>query len=473
MALSKELLNRRIPQILASYFIAGATFILFMDWLVNRYDLAEYYTTMALFGIIAILPSVVILSYFHGAPGKDEWNRIEKIGIPVNMIFIIAVFFIGHKVNWWFESDQVIENNNFYVNITSSENYLKFYDNYESFFDTRFNSNQFLVESINDSLLEKIIISVYRKIAGSFFSQGINVDVNILKEESEVFDQLYHPVINPLTKSQQDTLSSRMDDILFILKENYMHYDDLLPNSIIRYFIYHITDLETSEKFYSFQRTSHWGDALRTHASSQYSGWGEKYFIDDKMLIDLIEDLSNKAEGIIFARKYGGWFNGEVIEKLDHDLIKIKLYDPGSVKKRMQLKSVRQYVWGEDGLNIMMEDYGQIIDYLKNTEPKKIWDYGQTRSDSEDWANKLKVYDETEFQKEIDNAISYMLAHKEELREKENTGYFKTMHSSNDQTFSYYIDIISVEDSIAIGKITGSKQPVYTVREGDFTIISK
>ena len=132
--------------------------------------------------------------------------------------------------------------------------------------------------------------------------------------------------------------------------------------------------------------------------------------------------------------------------------------------------TVRQYVWGEDGLNIMMEDYTQILDYLKNTEPRQIWDYGQTRSDSEDWANKLKVYDETEFQKEIDNAISNMLAHKEELREKENTGYFKTIHSSNDQTFSYFIDIISVEDSIAIGKITGSKQPVYTVREGDFTI---
>ena len=139
----------------------------------------------------------------------------------------------------------------------------------------------------------------------------------------------------------------------------------------------------------------------------------------------------------------------------------------------MKLKTMRRYVWGKDGLNIMMEDYMQIIDYLKNTEPKKIWDYGQTRSDSEDWANKLKVYDETEFQKEIDNAISSMLAHKEELREKENAGYYKKIHSSNDQTFSYFLDVISVEDSIAIAKITGSRQPVYIVREGDFIIISK
>ena len=99
---------------------------------------------------------------------------------------------------------------------------------------------------------------------------------------------------------------------------------------------------------------------------------------------------------------------------------------------------MRRYVWGEDGLNIMMEDYMQIIDYLKNTEPKKIWDYGQTRSDSDDWSNKLKVYDETEFQKEIDNAISVMLANKEELRDNENAGYYKNNHSINDQTFSYF-----------------------------------
>ena len=89
MKFYKELLSRRIPQILGSYFFAGTSFILFMDWLVGRYEIPEYYTTMALFGILAILPSVTILSYFHGAPGKDDWNKIEKIGIPVNIIFIL------------------------------------------------------------------------------------------------------------------------------------------------------------------------------------------------------------------------------------------------------------------------------------------------------------------------------------------------------------------------------------------------
>ena len=81
----KELLDRRVPQILGSYFIGATTLIFFIDWLVAKYGFSDYYTSLALFGLISILPSVIILAYFHGAPGKDEWTRIEKFGIPVNI----------------------------------------------------------------------------------------------------------------------------------------------------------------------------------------------------------------------------------------------------------------------------------------------------------------------------------------------------------------------------------------------------
>ena len=74
----KELLSRRVPQIIGSYFIAGATAIFFIDWLVNRYNLPDYYVSLCLFGLVAIIPTVIIISYFHGAPGKDEWTIIEK-----------------------------------------------------------------------------------------------------------------------------------------------------------------------------------------------------------------------------------------------------------------------------------------------------------------------------------------------------------------------------------------------------------
>ena len=64
MNLIKELIHRRIPRIIGSYLIAGTSLILFIDWLINRYSFPEYYTTLCLFGVIAIMPSVFILAYF-------------------------------------------------------------------------------------------------------------------------------------------------------------------------------------------------------------------------------------------------------------------------------------------------------------------------------------------------------------------------------------------------------------------------
>jgi len=473
MGLYKELLKRRIPQILASYFIAGATFILFMDWVVNRYGLAEYYTTMALFSVIAILPSVIILSYFHGAPGKDQWNKIEKIGIPVNMIFIISIFFIGHKGNWWFKSDHVEENNNFYINLTSSNEYIKYYKNKETPFDNSYTSDKYLIESLHDSLLNKIKSSVFRSVSNDYANHGINIDVSFTKEENEAFDLLYHPILFELTDSEKDTLSNRLDGIINILDEHYIHYDGSLPNTIIRYFIYQITNLNTKENFYSYQTTSSWGESVRTHSSTQYAGWQGKYDISGGELKELIDALSTAAKNKIYQRRYKGGITGEVIEKLDHEMVRIKQYYPGAIKKKMRLKSKREYVWDEGGVDILIEDYMMFVDYMKNTDPVKIWDYGESHPDSE-WANKLKVYDEVAYKEELDQAIVSIIEEIESIREQDTTGGFYDNTVSIDSNFDqYFLEVTAVEDSIVIAKIIGSRNPVFNVRKGDWIFITK
>ena len=79
----KEFLKRNILRIIGSYLIAGTSLVLFIDWLIARYQLPEYYVSIALFCLISIIPSVIILAYFHGAPGKDEWTKIEKYYITL------------------------------------------------------------------------------------------------------------------------------------------------------------------------------------------------------------------------------------------------------------------------------------------------------------------------------------------------------------------------------------------------------
>jgi len=97
----KRLVERRIPHILGSYLVAGTSLILFIEYLVEKYQFPSHYPTLALFALIGILPSVIILSYFHGAPGKDEWTKVEKIGIPLNVLFIALILFFGDSINIW------------------------------------------------------------------------------------------------------------------------------------------------------------------------------------------------------------------------------------------------------------------------------------------------------------------------------------------------------------------------------------
>ena len=99
-SLIKKLLERRIHQILGSYLVAGTSLILFIEYLVDKYQFPSHYPTLALFALIGILPSVVIIAYFHGAPGKDEWTKVEKVGIPINVFFIASILFRGIKWNF-------------------------------------------------------------------------------------------------------------------------------------------------------------------------------------------------------------------------------------------------------------------------------------------------------------------------------------------------------------------------------------
>jgi tetratricopeptide (TPR) repeat protein len=88
-----ELFRRRIPQILGAYLIASWAVLEFGDWAVNRYVLSPYLVDFA-FALLALMaPSVLLLAWFHGAPGRDTWTRLEKIGIPLNLAVAGIVLF--------------------------------------------------------------------------------------------------------------------------------------------------------------------------------------------------------------------------------------------------------------------------------------------------------------------------------------------------------------------------------------------
>ena len=87
----KDLLERRVPQILGIYLAAGWGVLEFTDYIVSRYVLSPHLTDLALMAWALIIPSVVLLAYFHGRPGRDEWSTVEKVGIPINIVLAVGL----------------------------------------------------------------------------------------------------------------------------------------------------------------------------------------------------------------------------------------------------------------------------------------------------------------------------------------------------------------------------------------------
>ena len=91
----RDLNNRRVPQFTGLYLAASWGLIQFINWAVDRYLLSPYLIDLSFVILLSMVPSILILSYFHGNPGKDQWNRIERVVVPANFIISSIVIFIS------------------------------------------------------------------------------------------------------------------------------------------------------------------------------------------------------------------------------------------------------------------------------------------------------------------------------------------------------------------------------------------
>jgi tetratricopeptide (TPR) repeat protein len=92
----RNLTERRVPQVLAIYLGAAFGIVQFVDFVGSRYLLPAVWTDMALLAMAILLPSVLLYTYHHGRPGRDEWQPSEKIFIPFNVLVLVGlVTFVG------------------------------------------------------------------------------------------------------------------------------------------------------------------------------------------------------------------------------------------------------------------------------------------------------------------------------------------------------------------------------------------
>lgn len=98
LSFMKNLLNRRVPQILGIYLAIGWGLVQFVDWLAGRYLLSPYLTDLTFVIFAAMIPTSIVIAYYHGKPGRNRWVWLEKIMLPANIViaaFLVFVIFEG------------------------------------------------------------------------------------------------------------------------------------------------------------------------------------------------------------------------------------------------------------------------------------------------------------------------------------------------------------------------------------------
>lgn len=97
----RELLRRRVPQIVGAYLAAGWVFLEFTSWAVNQYQLSPALSNLVLTTLLLLLPAVALLSWRHGAPGEDRWTRTDAAIIGLTVLLaggVLTSVFRGHEL---------------------------------------------------------------------------------------------------------------------------------------------------------------------------------------------------------------------------------------------------------------------------------------------------------------------------------------------------------------------------------------
>lgn len=87
----RQLLHRRVPQIVGAYFAGSWIFLEFTDWTVDQYALSPALTNFVVTTLLFLLPAVIVLAWRHGAPGQDAWTKTDGAVIGLNLIAAATV----------------------------------------------------------------------------------------------------------------------------------------------------------------------------------------------------------------------------------------------------------------------------------------------------------------------------------------------------------------------------------------------
>ena len=408
-SLIKTLLERRIPQILGSYVVAGTSFILFIEYLIEKYQFPSFYPTLALFALIAILPSVIILAYFHGAPGKDEWTKIEKIGVPINVLFIAGVLFFGDNLNIWNIEERVEEEKpiKYLIYFTSLYDDIEMYEK-SKVLDNLIQNRK--LDTLNNALLDSIRKNINIYLLSEYYSSKKEFIIPTSYADMKFLNK-YNLTIGDLgtSFSEADSIYNRFD------KPNKIYYINLYR------FIQNDLNNNQDKYFYSF---------LNLHCMPSKNCISDNIGVAD---LSIDKELFLDLRKIINKTKRIG-----TVSHAKEDIVSIKLNDM-NIREDMILDAATLYDFS-DGHEIIRSAFNNVI---KHYEALNDTNYNIVLAGLHE---KLSWFSNTSESPILKN---------------------KTLST---WPFFYKLRVIEIVDSTAITKIY-SKEPFVKIRKGDIISI--
>ena len=493
-SLIRSLLDRRVPQIIGSYLVGSTTLIFFIsDVLIAKYSFSDHILSIALFGLISILPSVLILAYFHGAPGKDEWTRVEKFGIPINILFIVIALFTGYKYNVWQDPppDHSKVYDSFIVHISSNQKNIDQLKLTEFYLENAGGFKYITGGAINyiDSIypvdnkeLERIRRHVNVTLNKAFMNYGdITINYPDNQKEFDMMDSLSSLLyLTYLDKNVDDEeLQKKKGEELKLEMNRYnVNYDYF--NKKHNTYVDKIYNIEIYKILLSNK-----GKIMRNLADlKKRKGDIEVYVVTTTSSIKILKTLGIDWFGFFATDVNGedipieqevyentleyikdasfGTKIGKVDNIIDSNLVTIKLNNLDIIKGTDLIFLGREYFTGEKGDGI--ESFKR---YIKDNII--IYNYFYKHPDQIE-----KSY--TDLDESIDySSTDHWLTRERKLIDSLETN-FQTIIDDNNKginwgfnhnEFRYYLRILNIQDSIATAKITGSIFPFAKPMIGD------
>lgn len=97
--MAKKKLNTKkwmkVLQFFAAYLVAAWTFLQFIDWVLNRYNISPYWVDILLWFFIGIIPSLIYYLYHKERINKKLLSTKEKIILPLNVLLLLMLLYFG------------------------------------------------------------------------------------------------------------------------------------------------------------------------------------------------------------------------------------------------------------------------------------------------------------------------------------------------------------------------------------------